>query len=467
MNRKNTKSLRKVNTSLTHDEKLILVRDGVFNYLQFLPTSQQVYNSNPVITAKPTITIKNSGVQTVLLDYSNANPSNKEILDNLFNNVISGETFGFSNANHVNPIKGTNVELEAVLQFKSYRDYIIKTETVGATLSTPLEGFYDPVYFLESPTITFNTVNSISQNSKNKINQLKNTVPSDKTNNLLKYLGIVPGNYIKIVNSDSTNNDTMFRVVEYSNGEYEHLILDPAPEYENLTGEPTLIKVFAPTKQPEAIQNIPFSNDWGCAAIQAGNTLEYFPYFTRLQAEIKKQEYLNPKLTFYPNTICSNQAVVNNIPITTGTLETVTSQSTNTTKIDIVFNRNQFYPTIQQIAPSTTAPSYSILRATLTIDVNGIYEFTQSDSGNAGNTFRLSSVNTNKEPVFELNGVTNFITPNSVGTVITLDAKRYVETTGTNTVYAYSEQNPNIGFTINIIGDLPVSFRNIVTGVSI
>lgn len=468
MNRKNTKSLRKVNTSLTHDEKLILVRDGVFNYLQFLPTTQQVYNANPVLTAKPTVIIKNNGTQTVILDYSNSNSSNKQTLDNLFNNVLSGETFGFSNANHIDPIKGTNIELEAVLEFKSYRDYIIKTETVGATLARPLEGFYDPAYFIESPTITFNTVNSITQNSKNKINQLKNTIPSDKTNNLLKYLGIIPGNYIKIVNSTSTNNDTMFKVVQYENGEYEQITLDPAPEYENLIGEPTLIKVFVPTKQPEAVQNITFSNDWGCAAIQAGNTLEYFSYFSKLQAEIKKQEYTNAVLTYYPNTTCSNQIVTNNTIINTaGTTETVTTQSANVTKIDIIFNRQQFYPTIQQIAPSVNAPAYSVLRRALTIDVAGTYEFTQSDSGNAGNTFRLSSVETNKQPVYELNGVTNFITPNSVGSVITLDAKRYVETTGTNIVYAYSEQNPNIGFTINIAGDLPVSFRDAITGLII
>jgi hypothetical protein len=461
MNRNNTKSLslNKVNNKLDFNETLILVRDGVFNYLQFLPTKATKYLANDTITAKPVVTVKDGSPQVVVLDYSGANESNKNILDTLFANVVSGDTFEFSNAHYVNPITGEDVQIETTLQFKYLKEWIIKTEVVGATLSVPSGYFYDPVYFIDSPVLTFNTINDLSTNPNNEINELKNSIPVDKTNNLIKYLGILPGNYIKIVNSVSANNDTLFRVVSVNTDEYEHIVLDPSPEHENLIGDSTLIKLFMVASKPEAVKDIPFSNNWGCANILSGDTLDSFSYFSELQAKIKIQEYPESQLTFTPGVECTN--VVNGV--ITGTVftpETITT-SKNTTNISILVSGNRLLPAILQVADNTQPPNYNPTRNTLTINADSIHLFMQSDISNTGNPIAISNDSLIKQPLFDLNGVKTYQGVNGVGTIIEFDPKKYVETTSSRTAYLYSTGGPLSDITINIIGEvLPILFRN-------
>lgn len=454
-----TRSSRRTSTSVTYDEKLILVRDGIFNYLQFFPVTEKKYTDNPTISAKPVVVVKNSDTQSVILDYSGANDTNKKVLDSLFNNLIPGQTLSFGNAHYVDPVKGIDVELTGVLSFNTFKNYIIKTETVGVTLPIPDGNYYDPVYFIDSPTLTVNTLNSIDANSKNKINELKNSVPVSKTNNLLKYLGILPGNYLKIINSDSLNNDTLFRVVDVYTDEHEYITLDPAPQYENLIGEPCLVKVFAPCKQPEAVQNIPFSNDWGCAVIQAGATLTYYGYFSELQANIKAQEFLDSSVQYTPGQECSN-AVVGVTAFTTPTNTEATTISNDVTTFDVIVNKSRFYPVLNNLANSIATPSFNPLSLQLTVDVNGIYQFNQNDFSNTGNTLRFSKSQTSTESLYEKYGVTNAL--NGMKNTITLDTAKYVQSTGLTTVYAYSEQNPNYGFTINITSSNLAFTSNVV-----
>jgi hypothetical protein len=457
MNRKNIKSLRPVNKRLDYNEKLILVRDGVFNYLQFLPTSIKKFVINPMITAKPVIIIKDDTPQKVILDYSAANSFNKELVQILFNNFVQGDTFGVSNAHYINPITGEDVEIETTLEFLSFKDLIITAENAGTTLTVPTTYYYDPVYFIDSPKINVVKTTGISSDPLNQINELKNSIPVGRSNNLLKNLAIEAGNYIKIINSNSANTEILFRVVSFKQDQHEYLTLDPAPTFENLIGEPTLVKVFSVSNRPEAISGITFSNQTGCGVVRSKGQVYLFDNVSNLQIAIKAQEYQDSTFEFYPDSVCT---AIDTAPVAlqlTAQNEVV-PEIVNTT-ISVFVVDAAFYPVVINIAQNTNVPIYDQSTRTFNLYGNTPFDFVQEDQTNTGNTFRLSLTSNGQQAALTtVNGVTSVTTETGVGSKVTLDPIKFVQTTGTNTLYAFSEQNPGYGFTI-LLNEVSV-FRN-------
>jgi hypothetical protein len=102
----------------------------------------------------------------------------------------------------------------------------------------------------------------------------------------------------------------------------------------------------------------------------------------------------------------------------------------------------------------------------LILDVNGIYEFNQNDPSNISNTLRFSKSSTDLQPLYEKDGVVNDLA--GIRNKITLDPVKYVQSNNSTVMYAYSEQSPNYGFTINFINadsitnntNTVVQFRN-------
>jgi hypothetical protein len=414
MSIRNIKSSSNVGALTINGVPYTLARSDVFYYLKFIDYSKELFKAASNLTAKPTVIFyTENATNKVILDYSLANTTDKTYLSGFFANLTQTSTFNLTNAGYLD-----KSELEAnigcTLTFSEYKENkVFATVTAVTDLNTALDVYFAD-YFTDSPQLS--KAGSLGTNPTTLDYALVSVNPS--TSRPLSSLGLIAGDVIEVVNSDSVNNQFKFEISETTTiNQQEVLRLKPifndqVPTIESLLGTSSLINLYVKGTSTETPV---LSGDLGCcynSTVNIENNTSYqcgirggFNYVigscsNQSSSSIlpKFNTIIVPDLTLINTPQISSSDVIMDLflkyidpvlyPIVTINVVKGTSSSLQSNKI--VLERDKTY-TIRQSDPSNA--NY-ILRLSLTKEVftpyvTGIYGLT-NNSG-IGNYLTLFS----------------------------------------------------------------------------
>ncbi len=223
-------------TFRNNKEKLVFVREGVLYGLVIEKAKVDKTSINRGITSTPTI-IYYSNNTKCLIDFSNqTNADMNSKLEEYFNQIQNGTTLYLYNGNYIDVNSNTTANLTGEYVFRSYYNGIIEADVVSVgTLSTRINR-YDKTNFEQIPYLvaaTFTEELETQTIIKNKLGK--------NTKNSFNYLGIKPGDYIKI--TDFTSQLKVMEMNIDSDGN-EYIIVDKAIDPVDLTNLKTKIDVY-------------------------------------------------------------------------------------------------------------------------------------------------------------------------------------------------------------------------------
>ena len=414
MSIRNIKSSSNVGALTINGVPYTLARSDVFYYLKFIDYNKELFKAASNLTAKPTVIFyTENATNKVILDYSLANTTDKTYLSGFFANLTQTSTFNLTNAGYLD-----KSELEAnigcTLTFSEYKENkVFATVTAVTDLNTALDVYFAD-YFTDSPQLS--KAGSLGTNPTTLDYALVSVNPS--TSRPLSSLGLIAGDVIEVVNSDSVNNQFKFEILETTTiNQQEVLRLKPifndqVPTIESLLGTSSLVNLYVKGTSTETPV---LSGDLGCcynSTVNIENNTSYqcgirgsFNYVigscsNQSSSSIlpKFNTIIVPDLTLINTPQISSSDVIMDLflkyidpvlyPIVTINVVKGTSSSLQSNKI--VLERDKTY-TIRQSDPSNA--NY-ILRLSLTKEVftpyvTGIYGLT-NNSG-IGNYLTLFS----------------------------------------------------------------------------
>lgn len=282
MNRSNIRSRKAEEIQL---DDLVLTRSDHFYFLEFTEYNSDIFNTNSIISSKPSVVFytKNSE-QHVIIDYSLGKAEDKLYLSSFFAGVIPGATFQFYNGEYLDETKSIEANLSSVLEFTEYKSDMIfaKVNTIN-NLNTAIN-LYSSYYFINTPQIT---KAGVLQNTEDT--QIQALVFSNpRTAKPLLWLGYQPGDFIQILNPNSTNNTKILEIIDvlFINGKEILKLQTDQIITENLIGQDTIVNLFIKSKIQANIKD--YTNDQtnpGCCVNTSLNIA--LPQHTELQCVVR------------------------------------------------------------------------------------------------------------------------------------------------------------------------------------
>ena len=222
-------------------EKLVLFRSSLLYGLIIEKFKSDKISINRGVTSTPTIIFYSNNTKC-FVDYTNQINSDVEVkIDDFFNSIKPGTTVTLSNAMYHDVSSDETANLAANLVFRQINNGIVSFDVTSVnSLSTKITR-YDKKNFDEIPYFTANTVSKYSTSKtiiKNRFGR--------NTKNSFNYLGIVPGDYIKIENTISDPAKVLGINVDSDGNEY--IIIDKLIDNEDLTNLQTRVDVYLDVK---------------------------------------------------------------------------------------------------------------------------------------------------------------------------------------------------------------------------
>jgi len=381
MSIRNIKSSSNVGALTINGVPYTLARSDVFYYLKFINYSKELFKAASNLTAKPTVIFyTENATNKVILDYSLANTTDKTYLSGFFANLTQTSTFNLTNAGYLD-----KSELEAnigcTLTFSEYKENkVFATVTAVTDLNTALDVYFAD-YFTDSPQLS--KAGSLGTNPTTLDYALVSVNPS--TSRPLSSLGLIAGDVIEVVNSDSVNNQFKFEISETTTiNQQEVLRLKPifndqVPTIESLLGTSSLVNLYV---KGTSTQTPVLSGDLGCCY----NGTTKLEDNTSYQCSVRGSDY-----SFFAG-LCAN-LTINTTPIV------IPSSSSNIISEGIV-------PDItfaSYIDYTTTTPTVKFIPSKNNLNViqnnmitfypNTTYVFSQLDGSNLNSIIRFSTNN--------------------------------------------------------------------------
>lgn len=228
----------------------LLTRSDIFYFIKVINYETEIFKTRSNLTSKPNIIFySEDAVDKVILDYSNANDTDKWYLKSLFSGMNQNTGFTLSSGSYLEEAKQIVADLSSNITFKEYNNNYLFGVLNSVNDKNIVSDVYSALYFTDTPQIFSSSSYRNDQLTKKTalINPMVGT-------NFLKKLGISVGDYVQIINSKSLNKDIYFRVEKYIQiNNFEILVIDGSPVSENLTGQPTIINIFQETKNKTSI----------------------------------------------------------------------------------------------------------------------------------------------------------------------------------------------------------------------
>ena len=184
-------------------DQYVLIRTGVFNYLQFIDDEAQLFNANGPIESKPNLVFYQQNAETrVMLDYSNASSKDKKYLQLLFGDLTQFSGLCFSNAAYLDDRYSIDTSFNLDLQFREFKDNVLFAKTTNSISSNDLQKVFEGGYFTSVPTVT--SADSWSNKTAKTNSLLVSVNPQSSSNFSSNYFQ--DGDLIEIINPSSANN---------------------------------------------------------------------------------------------------------------------------------------------------------------------------------------------------------------------------------------------------------------------
>lgn len=419
-----------INNTQEELDQYVLVRNGVFNYIQILDDERDLFNSNGPLESKPNIVFYTENAETkVMLDYSTASDKDKAFLQILCKNLNDLSGLSLSDASYLNESQNIDKTFNLDLYFRQFKNNILFAKTTTSVDSNDLQKVFEGDYFISTPVLTSNSNWSNTSSVKNSL--IVSVNPKAKTTFSSYYLQ--EGDLVEIINPNSANNNEKFEVLGYSVlNNKEILKLKTKAVNENLLGSSTLINIYAKTKNKNRSSNTLDKNTVGCCYSISKNM--YFNNTTEYECDVRSNSLFQFTL---------GNCVEAKTPTNISTI-TVNSQVIETTKVEyaifdsstkedlyISFNDNK------QIMVNNTVSDVILLER------GKVYKIIQDDSTNLGLPIRIArtpnmgdraSISYYYDSVF---GTTN---PEGIGSELYL---KVTETT-LSTLYLLTENDTSI-----------------------
>jgi hypothetical protein len=360
-----------------------LARSEVFYYLKFIDYDKELFKDTSNLTAKPTVIFYTENAQNkVILDYSLANQTDQTYLSSFFANMTQVDTFGLTLGNYLD-----KSELEANvgcnLLFDEFKENKIFARVTSVTNQNPALDVYFGEYFIGTPQLT---KSGSLGSATNTINYALISV-NPSTNKPLSSLGMIVGDLIEVVNTQSDNNQIKFEITEITTiNDKEVLKIKPitndiVPTLESLLGYSSLLNVYVKGTTSLTQQ---LSGDLGCCygnGVKIENNTEY-------QCSIRENfEFSSGTCDSITTTTNATQVPV---PLIINTYDTAADVQSS----DVIFNSyisytNEKTPALKLSITTGDVAYLQDYKISLTATTK--YCFSQQDVSNLNHTIRFSS----------------------------------------------------------------------------
>jgi len=421
MSIRNIKSSSNVGALTINGVPYTLARSDVFYYLKFIDYNKELFKAASNLTAKPTVIFyTENATNKVILDYSLANTTDKTYLSGFFANLTQTSTFNLTNAGYLD-----KSELEAnigcTLTFSEYKENkVFATVTAVTDLNTALDVYFAD-YFTDSPQLS--KAGSLGTNPTTLDYALVSVNPS--TSRPLSSLGLIAGDVIEVVNSDSVNNQFKFEISETTTiNQQEVLRLKPifndqVPTIESLLGTSSLVNLYV---KGTSTQTPVLSGDLGCCyngTVTIENNTSYqcgirsgFNYATGSCSGVGSSSIFSPKY----NTII--------VPDLTSTNVSQIISSDIILDLFLIYSNPISYPTATiKVVKGTSS---SLQSNKIVLEQNKKYTIRQSDASNINYILRLSLTKEVFTPY--VTATYGLINNDGLGSYITLSADDTIPT---------------------------------------
>jgi len=472
MNFRNTKS-GKYNP-YTDNSSYVLVRSDVFYFLEFINYEKQLFKINSTLSSSPNIVFyTEDSVNKVILDYTNANNTDKKYLNSFFANMSVNSGFTLSDGKYLKESVELEADLTCNLKFKEFKNDYVFAELNSVTDKDSATDVYENFYFLGTPQLYSGI--TLGSNKLTESVALVNKKINNKS--LFSNLGLKKDDIIEIINPNSENNGKRFaikNIEEISNNEL--LLLNGPAVSESLTGLPVLINVYVKSnlnKNSTLTLNIDNSlvsdTDIGCCIIADDQSLNlaYSSLLLNSQSNFDSNNIFTTGFNTvqFPNLILKNTTkkqcsiitgkndrfvkdcfIENNlVRLTTATVENSQffASPINTLKISFVDNKFTFSRADED---QSSVFFYNVKPDVLELQQGYVYKFVQKDISNSNRVVRFSLDSGGKIPYVK--NVWGKDTGSGINSLIYIRVPTEVE--GITSMYMYTENNPSVPIRIQI-----------------
>lgn len=233
------RSNHKTTTSQTRNntEKLILVREGIFYGLSIETIKTDKTSLNRGIVSTPNVVFYSNNTKC-LIDYTNQTNSDvEEKVNDYFGQMARGMTLTFYNGNYMDVNLNKGADLSGTYKFRSYYNGIVEADVVSTNSLATAINRYDKNRFQTIPYIVAESL--LEEVIKNVI---KNKFGKN-TKNSFNYLGVKPGDYVKITDLESPIKIIDIDVDADGN---EYIMVDGNLVETDLTNKKTKVQIFIP-----------------------------------------------------------------------------------------------------------------------------------------------------------------------------------------------------------------------------
>jgi hypothetical protein len=474
MNFRNTKS-GKYNP-YTDNSSYVLVRSDVFYFLQFINYEKELFKTNSTLSSSPNIIFyTENSVNKVILDYTNANNTDKKYLNSFFANMSVDSGFTLLDGEYLKESVELEADLTCNLKFKEFKNNYVFAELNSVIDKDSAADVYENFYFLKTPQL----YSGITLGS----NKLTTSVAlvNKKINNksLFSNLGLKKDDIIEIINPNSQNNGKKFtinNIEEISNNELLLLKGPAVAVSESLTGLPVLINVYVKSnlnKNNALTLNIDNSlvsdSDIGCCIVADDQYLNiaYNSLLINSQSNFDANNIFTTGFDTvqFPNLILKNTTkkqcsiitgrndrfvkdcfIQNNlVRLTTATVENSEffASPINTLKISFVDNKFTFSRADED---QSSVFFYNVKPNVLELQQGYVYKFVQKDISNSNRIIRFSLDSGGKIPYVK--NIWGKDTGSGINSLIYF--KVPTEAEGINSLYMYTEKSLSVPIRIQI-----------------
>lgn len=241
MNNQNRQNLKVKKKQETVD-KLVLVRSLMLYGLTIEQYKIDKVSLNRGITSTPTFIFYSNNTKC-FVDYTNQLNLDSEIkVNEFFNSINAGTTITLTNGLYRDPTTNEIANLSGNFVYRQNNNGIISLDVTSInSLSTKINR-YDKKNFEDIPYFTANNV------TKSKLSRtiIKNRFGKN-TKNSFSYLGILPGDYIKLENTLAYPSKILDVNIDSDGNEY--IVLDQLIDSQDLTNLQTRVNVYVERKE--------------------------------------------------------------------------------------------------------------------------------------------------------------------------------------------------------------------------
>jgi len=310
------------NKPVGQGKDVVLVRTGTFYGIKIEGIKQESSSYRRGIVAIPNFYFYDNQ-NKVMIDYSDfKNEIDETLVDEFFNLSLNGITVDLDNSEWENlELSSRKVSLDGTYTIDSYKNGILFANVIDVPNLDVSLNRYDKSYFLNTPDFTldvstfqettklFSITNYLGENSKNSFN----------------YLGVIPGDYIKINKSNSKYE--VYDLYKDDEGK-EVIILKGSLTPEDRRTSLTDIAVYC--VNDNKISSESFDNtEIGKCTITDNGVVLCFDSNTRLQCEMRNSKLKNKIASFTEGTFCLTESTITQRETAVDQLTTIARETNN------------------------------------------------------------------------------------------------------------------------------------------